>query len=78
MIESECKDSSAEPSEKITSYEEKVAEMFNNFFVNIVPNLKIPNNHNCNMDFQKNDDPVLSAINKYKYHLSIVMIDIKI
>ena len=78
MIESKCKDSSAEPSEKITSYEEKVAEMFNNFFVNIVPNLKIPNNHNCNMDFQKNDDPVLSAINKYKYHLSIVMIDSKI
>ena len=38
--------------------------MFNNFFVNIVPNLKIPNNHNCNMDFQKN--------------LSIVMIDSKI
>ena len=45
-----------------------VAEIFNNFFVNIVPNLKIPNNHNCDMDFQKTDHPVLNAINKYRYH----------
>ena len=78
LIEKKCNDSSTEPSEEIISDKEKVAEIFNNFFVNIVPNLKIPNNHNCNMDFQKNDDPVLSAINKYKYHLSIVMIDSKI
>ena len=64
MIEKKYNDSSTEPSEEITSDEEKVAEIFNNFFVNIVPNLKIPNNHNCNMDFQKTDDPVLNAINK--------------
>ena len=30
-----------------------VAEVLNNVFVNIVPNLKIPTNHNCNIDFQK-------------------------
>ena len=30
------------------------------------------------MDFQKPDDPVLNAINKYRYHLSIVMINRKI
>ena len=71
-------DSSTEPSEEIISDEEKVAEIFNNFFVNIVPNLKIPNNHNCDMDFQKTDDPVLNAINKYRYHSSIVMINSKI
>ena len=53
LIEKKCNDSSTEPSEEIISDKEKVAEIFNNFFVNIVPNLKIPNNHNCNMDFQK-------------------------
>ena len=30
------------------------------------------------MDFQKTDDPVLNAINKYKNHPSIVMINSKI
>ena len=78
LIEKKYKDSSTEPSEEIISDEEKVAEIFNNFFINIVPNLKIPNNHNCDMDFQKTDDPVLNAINKYRYHSSIVMINSKI
>ena len=27
------------------------------------------------MDFQKADDPVLNAMNKYRYHSSIVMIN---
>ena len=35
--------------------------MFNNFFDNIVPNLKILINHNCNTDFQKTDNPVLKT-----------------
>ena len=48
------------------------------FFVNIVPNLKIPNNHKCNTDFQKTDDPVLNAIKKYKYHSSTAMINSKL
>ena len=64
MIEKKYKDNSTEPSEEITSDEEKVTEIFNNFLVNIVPNLKILNNHNWNMEFQKTDDPVLNAINK--------------
>ena len=67
LIDKKYKDSSTEPSEEIISDEEKVPEIFNNFFVNIVPNLKTPNNHNCNMDFQRTDDPVLDPINKYKY-----------
>ena len=46
LIEKKYNDSSTEPSEEITSDEEKVAEIFNNFFINIVLNLKIPNNHN--------------------------------
>ena len=53
LIKKICKDSSIEPSEEITSDEGKVAEIFNNFFVNIAPNLKISYNHNCNIDFQK-------------------------
>ena len=40
--------------------------------------LKIANNQNCNIDFQKNDDPVLNAINKYKYDSSIFKINNKI
>ena len=59
-----CEGSSTEHSEEIISDEEKVAERFYNFFINIVSKLKIPNNHICNMDFQKTDDPVLNAINK--------------
>ena len=77
LIEKKYEDSSTEPSEEIISDEEKVAEIFNNFFVNVVSNLKILNNHNCNMDFQKTDDPVLNAISKYRYHSSIVMINSK-
>ena len=53
--------SSKEPSQDIIPDEEKVAEMFNNFFDNIVPNLKILTNHNCNIDFQKTDNPVLKT-----------------
>ena len=51
-----------------------MAEVFNKFFVNIVPDLKIPVSHNCNNDFQKTNDPIVNAISKYKYYPSIVMI----
>ena len=78
LIEKKCVDSLTKLSEEIISDEEKVAKIANNFFVNIVPNLKIPINHNCIMDFQKTDDPVLNAINKYKYDSSIVIIKSKI
>ena len=78
LIEKRCKENSTEHFEEVISDEKKVAETFNNFFVNIVPNLKIPTNHNHNTDFQKTDDPVLNAINKYKHHSSIVMIKSKI
>ena len=43
-IEKKYKYSSTEPSEEIVTDEQRVAEIFNNFFVNIVPNLKTPNN----------------------------------
>ena len=55
-----------------------VAEVFNKLFLNIVPDLKKPASHNYNKDFQKTNDPVLNAINKYKHHPSNVMIKNKI
>ena len=68
LVEKKNKDSSTELSEEIISDEEKVAEIFPNFFVNIVSNLKIASNYKCNMDFQGTDDLVLNTINKYKSH----------
>ena len=38
-------------SEKVISEDQTVAEVFNKFFINIVPNLKIPTNHNYYTDF---------------------------
>ena len=56
----------------------EIAKIFNKFFENLVPNLEMPANHNCNKDFQKKNDPALNSINKYKYHPSIVIIKSKI
>ena len=51
LIEKKYKDNSTEYSEEIISDDNKVAEVFNKFFVNIVPDLKVPANLNCNKDF---------------------------
>ena len=59
---------------EVISDKENIAKMFNNFFVNILPNSNIP----TKMDFEKTDDPVLNAISKYKYHSSTVIINSKI
>ena len=52
----------------------KTAEVLNEFFSNIVKNLKIPEYENLNCNFQKVKDPVLKAILKYKNHPSIIAI----
>ena len=52
----------------------KTAEVLNEFFSNIVKNLKIPEYENLNCNFQKVKDPVLKAILKYKNHSSIIAI----
>ena len=52
----------------------KTAEVLNEFFSNIVKNLKIPEYENLNRNFQKVKDPVLKAILKYKNHPSIIAI----
>ena len=73
MIEKKCKDNSSKYSEDIIADDKEVAAIFKKFLVNIVPDLKTPASHNCNKDFQKTNDHVLNAINKYKYQPSIVM-----
>ena len=43
-------------SEKVIPKDQVVAEVFNKFFINIVPNLKIPTNHNYDTDFLVTND----------------------
>ena len=56
------------------SEDQAVAEVFNTFFVNIVPNLKIPTNHNYDADFLVTNDQVANALNELRNHPSIIMI----
>ena len=60
--------------EKIISDDKAIAEVFNKFFINIVPNLKIPVENNIDHDFTETDDLVLIAIIKFKNYMSIIMI----
>ena len=61
-------------SEKMISEDQVVAEVFNRFFINIVPNLKIPNSHNDDTDFLVTNDQVANTLNKIRNHPSIIMI----
>ena len=54
--------------------ESETAEVFNNFFSNIVKNLKIPEYKNLNTNIENVKDPVFRAILKYKNHSSIIAI----
>ena len=56
------------------SEDQVVAEVFNRFSINIVPNLKIPTNHNYNTDFLVTNHQVENALNKFRNHPSIIMI----
>ena len=61
-------------SEKVISEDQPMAEVFNKFFINIVPNLKIPTNHNYDTDFVVTKDQVANALNKFRNHPSIIVI----
>ena len=61
-------------SEKVISKGQAVAEVFNKFFINIVPNLKIPTNRNYDTDFLVTNDQVANALNKFRNHPSIIRI----
>ena len=54
--------------------ESETAEVFNNFFSNIVKNLKIPEYKNLNRNIENVKDPVFRAILKYKNYSSIIAI----
>ena len=54
--------------------EQAMAEVFNRFFINIVPNLKILTNHHYDTDFLVTNDQVANALNKFRNHPSIIMI----
>ena len=60
-------------SEKIITEDQAVAEVFNKFFINIVPNLKISTDHGYDNDFIATDDQVPNAVKKFRNHRSIFM-----
>ena len=80
LIERKQKENQAEifEEEKIIYDEKEIADVFNEFFINIVPDLNITTDHFQNPDFQITENPLLNAINKYKYHPNIAMIKSKI
>ena len=61
-------------SEKIITEDQAVAEVFNKFFINIVPNLKISIDPGYDNDFIATDCQVINAVNKFGNHSSIIMI----
>ena len=61
-------------SEKVISEDPAVAKVFNKFFINIVPSLKLPINHNYDTDFLVTNDQVPNALNKFRNYPSNIMI----
>ena len=60
--------------EKAISEDMEIAETFNEFFVNIVPSLKISPKENYETDVGNDNEPILNYINKFKNHPSIKVI----
>ena len=56
---------------------EIVAEVLNNFFVNVVSNLNIPKYHDKSVNIDHNEDPIARSIELYKNHPNIVAIKSK-
>ena len=60
--------------EKVISDDTEIAETFNEFFVNIVPSLKISPKENYKTDVGNDNEQILNYINKFKNHPSIKVI----
>ena len=60
--------------EEIISENKAIAEVFNKFFINIVPNLKISIENDFGTSFIPTEDLVQNAISKYRNHPSVVII----
>ena len=68
-----------EVKDEILQDDQKIAEELNTFFKNAVSTLDINEDSSIiNQNFQNFDDPVDRAIEMYKYHLSIILINQKI
>ena len=61
--------------EKIISNGKDIAEIFNNFFVNVVSNLNISFDQNLLCESGQTDDPIRRIIEQYKNHPSILAIN---
>ena len=61
-------------SKKIITEDQAVAEVFNKFFINIVPNLKISTDHGYDNHFIATDDEVTNSVITFRNHTSIIMI----
>ena len=59
---------------KLIKGEEEVANIFNDFFVNIVPNLDIRTQHEFFNKTHNSKDPIANAISKYENHPNIILI----
>ena len=65
--------------DEILQVDKKIAEELNNFFKNTASTLDINGNSSIiNQSFQNFDDPIDRAIEMYKYHPSIILINQKI
>ena len=53
---------------EIISEDKAIAEVFNKFFINIMPNLKIPIENDFDTSFIPTEDLVQNAISKYRNH----------
>ena len=60
--------------EELINRKSKTTDVLNEFFLNIVKNVKIPMHENLNRNFENVKDPALKAILKYKNHPSITAI----
>ena len=60
--------------EKVISEDMEIAVTFNEFFVNIVPSLKISPKENYETDVGNDNESILNYINKFKNHPSIKVI----
>ena len=60
--------------EKLEANDKKLAGIFNEIFVNIIPNLGINTNHNFLINTDNENDPTEKTIAKYKNHPSIISI----
>ena len=52
----------------------ELAGIFNELFVNIIPNLGINTNHNFLINMENENDPIEKTIPKYKNHPSMISI----